>query len=118
MVALAQLRSLALALPVSEEGTSYGTIAFKVRGKLFARLRDDDTVLALRVEEGTKEALVQGADETFFTTPHYDGYPYVLIRLATVDPAELAELLAEGWRQRAPARLVAAIDAGQAREGG
>ena len=42
----------------------------------------------------------------------------MLIRLATVDPAELAELLAEGWRQRAPARLVAAIDAGQAREGG
>ena len=75
MVTLAQLRSIALTLPAVEQGTSYGTTAFRVRGKLFARLRDDDSVLALRVEEGTKEALVQDPDETFFTTPRYDGYP-------------------------------------------
>jgi hypothetical protein len=52
-----------------------------------------------------REALLQGQPEAFFTTPHYDGHAYVLVRLEAVDPAELQELLEEAWRVTAPPRL-------------
>jgi hypothetical protein len=55
---------------------------------------------------GEKEALVQGEPATFFSTPHYDGYAAVLIKLDTVDPTELAELIEDAWRLQAPKRLV------------
>jgi len=62
----------------------------------------------MRVSDmGEREALLQGQPEAFFTTPHYDGSPYVLIRLEAVDPEELAELVEDAWRIRAPRRLVA-----------
>lgn len=47
----------------------------------------------------------------FFSTPHYDGHPYVLVRLEAVDPVELAELLEDAWRIWAPKRLVAEYEA-------
>lgn len=59
---------------------------------------------------GEREALLQGQAGTFFSTPHYDGYPYVLVRLEAIDPVELAELLEDAWRTRAPKRLVAQYD--------
>ena len=96
-----------LALPGVEVSTSYGTPALRVGGKHMCRLRPEDGgVLALRVTDmGEREALLQGEPETFFTTPHYDGYPYVLVRLKSVDPEELGELVEEAWRLRAPAKL-------------
>ena len=48
----------------------------------------------------------------FSTTPHYDGYAYVLVALARVDPSQLEELLEDAWRLSAPKRLVAAYDEG------
>jgi hypothetical protein len=100
-------------LPEVEVGTSYGTPALKVRGKGICRMRaDPEEALVLRVSDmGEREALLQGQPEAFFTIPHYDGHPYVLVRLARVDREELAELLEEAWRIRAPKRLVAARDA-------
>ena len=100
-------------LPEVELGTSYGAPALKVRGKGFCRMRDEpEPALVLRVSDmGEREALLQGQPDAFFTLPHYDGHPYVLVRLAAVDPEELAELLEEAWRMRAPKRLVAAHDA-------
>jgi hypothetical protein len=66
----------------------------------------------LRVRDlGEREALLQGQPDAFFSTSHYDGHPYVLVRLDAVDPAELAELLEEAWRIRAPKLLVAGYDA-------
>jgi hypothetical protein len=59
-----------------------------------------------------KEALLRGDPHVYFTTPHYDGYAYVLVRLAVADPVELAELVEDAWRLVAPKRLVAAYDAG------
>jgi hypothetical protein len=63
------------------------------------------------IDLGEREALLQGQPGAFFSTPHYDGYPYVLVRLETVDPEELAELIEDAWRIRAPKRLVKAYDA-------
>jgi hypothetical protein len=105
------VRELALSLPEVEEETSYGTPAFKVRGKLLARRwQDDPRVLVLRVDPAEQELLVRGRSEAFFITPHYAGYPYVLVRLDEVAADELRELLIDAWLIRAPKRLAAAFE--------
>ena len=72
--------------------------------------------LVVRVSDmGEREALLQGQPDVFFTTPHYDGYPYVLVRLEAIDPVELGELLDEAWRVFAAKRVVRAWD--EEREG-
>ena len=102
---------IGLRLPGVEASTSYGRPALKVRGKLMCRLRTDPDALVIRVADlGEREALLQGQPGAFFSTPHYDGYPYVLVRLEAVDPAELGELVEEAWRVGAPKRLVAQRD--------
>jgi hypothetical protein len=99
-------------LPGVEVGTSFRTPALRVRGKGMCRLRTNPDALVLRVADmGEREALLQGQPEVFFSTPHYDGYPYVLVRLKLVDPTELGELLEEAWRVFAAKRVVKAYDA-------
>src|SRR3954471_17857340 len=108
---------IGLRLPEVEVGTSFGTPALRVRGKGMCRLRSDPDALVMRVSDlGEREALLQGQPDAFFATPHYDGYPYVLVRLDAVDPAELAELIEMAWRIRAPKRLVAAYEPGKERD--
>jgi hypothetical protein len=94
--------------PGVELGTSFGTPSLRIRKKFMCRLRTNPDALVLRVSDlGEREALLQGQPEAFFSTPHYNGHPYVLARLEAVDPAELAELIEEAWRMGAPKRLVA-----------
>jgi hypothetical protein len=107
VVSLEQLRKLALALPEVEEGTSYGTPGFRVKGKFLARLREDGEVLVLKIGMFERDVLINGEPEKYFLTPHYADYPTVLIRLAAVEPEELRELLTDAWRIQAPKRLVA-----------
>lgn len=109
-VTLQKLRELTLALPDVEEGTSYGTLAFRVRKKFLARLREDGASLVIRVDLDEREVLMEADPETFYITDHYLNHPYVLVRLSTVDPEDLQELLEEAWRYAAPKRLVAAYD--------
>ncbi|MGW1740253.1 MmcQ/YjbR family DNA-binding protein [Nocardia sp. NPDC001965] len=97
---------LATELPEVAESTSYRTPALKAAGKSFARLRTEaDGGLALRCEMAEKEALLTCGDAAFYTTPHYDGYPYILVDLDRVDPGQLRELLDAAWWLVAPARL-------------
>ena len=112
MVTLDDVRTVALALPEASEAPSYGTPGFRVKGKLFARLREEGDVLVVwtsSVEE--KAALIAAEPAVFFTTPHYDGHPTVLVRMGAVGLAEVRELLTDAWRQRAPKRLRDAYDA-------
>ncbi|MCW2798728.1 MAG: hypothetical protein JWQ70_200 [Aeromicrobium sp.] len=96
----------ALRLPVVEESTSYGTPSLKVAGKLMGRLRtEDDGGFALKCSATDKEALVGGDDPAYYTTSHYDGSNYVLVRLELVDPDELFELVHDAWHIAAPAKL-------------
>jgi len=97
-----------LVLPEVEEATSYGTPALRLRGKLLVRLRDDGETLALRVDPEERLALVHEQPEIFYVTPHYQDYPFVLVRLAAADRGEPEELLAEAWLLSAPKRLAAA----------
>jgi hypothetical protein len=104
--------AIGLRLPGVEVATSYGTPALKVRGKGMCRLRTDPDALVVRVLDlADREALLKGRPKVFFSTPHYDGYPYVLVRLDAVQRDELAELIEDAWRIRAPKRLVADHDA-------
>jgi hypothetical protein len=99
------------ALPEVEESTWFGTPSLKVRKKSMCRLRTDPDALVVRVLDlGDREALLQGDPDVFFTTPHYDGWPYVLVRLDRVSPEILRELVEDAWRTQAPKRLVKAYD--------
>lgn len=98
-------RRLLLRLPTVSEGRSYGRPSFLLNGRFFARLRDDDTVLVLRLGAiGDREALIQLDPRTFFFTEHYRRYPAVLIRLAEAPRSLFADVVAEAWRQVAVLR--------------
>jgi hypothetical protein len=94
-----------------EESTWFRTPALKVRGKSFCRMKEDGETLVVRVVDlEDKEALLRSDPDVFYTTPHYDGYAYVLVRLDRADPRILAELIEDAWRLSAPKRVVAAYD--------
>jgi hypothetical protein len=64
-------------------------------------------ILGVRVaDEGVKFALIADDPELYFTTPHFDGYPAVLVKLAAIDERGLRELIVEAWLTQAPKRLV------------
>ena len=103
--------TLALALPGTTPGTSYGTPAVKVAakpdgsgGKLLIRLREDGD-LVLRCEEGLRDALIATQPDVFYLTPHYEGYDWVLVRLAAADAEQLAGLVERAWTGLATAGL-------------
>lgn len=120
MTTLQDVRRLALALPGTEEGTSWGNVSFKVKGRLFVwerPLRKADRaalgsaapegeIIGVQVEhEIAKRALLESDPERCFTTPHFDGHPIVLVRLDRTDLAQLEELVTEAWLCRAPPKL-------------
>ena len=111
-ITLDQVRRVATSLPEVEEGTSYGTTAFKVRGKLFLRLRGEDTTLVVKVDRDEREALVVSAPKIYSVTDHYLNHPWILVSLADVGIAELEERVTEAWRLTAQAKLRAEFDAG------
>ena len=113
MVTEDDVRRVALSLPSTTEKPSYGTPGFRVKDKLFARIREEGDLLVWVSDLGEKEALIAAEPKKFVTTPHYDGHPTVLLRFRAVGVKELTELLAESWRIRAPKGLVTAFDAGQ-----
>jgi len=108
------VRRLALALPYVEEIDCDG-FDFRVGGKGFVWsyperqpghgrvLRTDIAVLFVG-DEAEKQALLLGEPAMFFTTPGYDGWPLVMLRLAEVDAGRLAELVTDAWRMRGPGR--------------
>jgi hypothetical protein len=114
------VRRLALALPHVEEIDSDG-FDFRVGNKGFVWsyperrpgkprvIRTDIAVLYVG-DEAEKQALLLGEPRLFFTTPGYEGWPLVMLRLPEVDTARLAELVTDAWRMRAPAPLAADFD--------
>jgi hypothetical protein len=74
-------------------------------GEFLVRLRDDD-LATLVLPTGEKEALLADDRGIFFSTPHYDGYPTILVRLPKISEKELRELLTEAWRMKAPPRVL------------
>ena len=98
--------AIGTALPEVEESTWFRTPALKVRGKSFCRMKEDGETLVIQVVDlEDKEALLRSEPEVFFTTPHYDGHAYVLVHLDRIGREQLAELVEDAWRLRAPPSL-------------
>ncbi len=100
------VRELALALPEAEESGG-DRVAFQVRGKSFAwaaRERDGGG-LGIRVERDEKQLILDSNPAVYFSSPHYDGYPGVQIRLEQIDRDELQERLEDSWLIQAPRHL-------------
>jgi hypothetical protein len=96
------VRELGLRLPDVEEGTSWGVPALKVHGQMFAcctshKSAEPDS-LAIRMEFDRRDELIAAEPATYYLTPHYVGYPCVLVRLSRVNREALADLLLMGWR--------------------
>src|SRR3954451_4699564 len=113
------VRRIAMALPEATERTSRGSLQWRVKDKLFTWERPlrrpdlealgdaapDGPILGVRVEHlGAKEALLRSDPDVFFTTPHFDGYPSVLVRLDVIGLEDLEDVIVEAWLCRAPTR--------------
>jgi hypothetical protein len=123
MATMADLDELALAMPQTvKEVADDGRPSYLVHGKRYLIHRGRrpdavdpqtgerlDDVLMFRVEDlGVKELLLSDARGIYFTTPHFDGYPAVLVRipdLARLDLGELGDMVAEAWLTRAQKRI-------------
>ncbi len=117
------VRRIALALPETSEAISRDLRSWRVKDKGFVWERPlrrsdlealgdgapDGPILGARVEHlGAKEALLADDPNVFFTTPHFDGYPAVLVQLDHISAEDLTEVIVEAWLARAPKRLAAA----------
>jgi hypothetical protein len=96
------VREIALGLPGVEEGTAYGSPAFKVDGKMFACLAvnrsAEPNTLVVRMAFDERDDLVAAEPKTYYLTDHYLDYPCVLVRLTRVRHDALRDLLLMGWR--------------------
>ena len=102
-----KLRAAAVGLPETTEDSWYGTPSLKVRGKGFCRVKDADTVVVM-CEMDEKEMLMAAAPGIYFETPHYFGWPAVLVRIHEIDADELRSRLDRAWTLKAPKKLVEA----------
>jgi hypothetical protein len=122
------VRQIALALPETSEEISRDLRHWRVKDKGFVWERPlrrsdlealgdsapDGPILGVRVEHlVAKEALLADNPDVYFTTPHFDGYPAVLVRLDHISLDELQEAIVEAWLVRAPKRLADAYLAEQ-----
>jgi hypothetical protein len=117
------VRRIALELPETSEEISRDLRRWRVKDKGFVWERPlrradlealgdaapDGPILGARVEHlVAKEALLADDPSVFFTTPHFDGYPAVLVRLEQIGLEDLREVIVEAWLARAPRRLAKA----------
>lgn len=122
MATMDDVRRLALAMPEAVEVGRGELPSWKIKDRLFVwerplRASDlkalgdrapDGVILGARVpDEGAKHALIASAPDIYFTTPHFDGYAAVLVKLDQISVAELEELVVEAWLDRAPPKLAA-----------
>lgn len=98
------IRKIMAKLPGTTAGSSYGTPGFHVQKKFLTRLWENGEVLVVRVEN--RDKWIEKDPEVFFITDHYQDYPAVLVNLPKVDPADLEELIIEGWMGRASKSLI------------
>ncbi len=122
------VRRIALALPDTSEADDRFAFSVSNKGKqkgfVWAwnervepkkpRVPRPDVVAIRVLDQVDKEALLASNEETFFTEPHYNGFPAVLVRLPLIAVAELGELIVDAWRCQAPRALVDSFERGEA----
>ncbi|MFJ6483482.1 MULTISPECIES: MmcQ/YjbR family DNA-binding protein [unclassified Streptomyces] len=104
------VRLIALSLPDSSEKPAWGMPTFRVGGKIFVSLADDDTSIGVKCPKEDRAELIAAEPEKFFLRAgHDDRYAWIRVRLAAVrNAAELRTILTDSWLQAAPKRLIAA----------
>ncbi|WP_405189717.1 MmcQ/YjbR family DNA-binding protein [Streptomyces anulatus] len=109
-ITAADVRSAALSLPDTTEKLAWGQPTFRVAGKIFASLGDDETAMGVKCPREDRAELIAAEPEKFFIREgHDDHYAWMRVRLSVLeDGDELAAILADSWRQVAPRRLAAA----------
>jgi hypothetical protein len=116
MATIDDLRESMSRFPETVETTSYGTMSFKADKKGVCRLWgqreldkadvSDTEVLALVCQEARAEVLAEAEPDTFFRTPHYHGYDYVLVHLDRIAPTDLEDMVEDAWRRVATPKLL------------
>ena len=96
---------LAAHLPAVEVARWYGTPALKVAGKGFVRLKEPG-ILVVMCPPGLKEALIEAEPALYFETPHYYGWPAMLVRLDRIDDDRLRDRIECAWQEKAPKKLL------------
>lgn len=105
------VRRLALALPETEERLAWEQPTFRVRGKIFVSLSDDEKSMGFKLPREERAELIAAEPAKFFLIDGHDtNFNWARVRLAAVDEAELYEVIVEAWRRTAPKRLAAAFD--------
>lgn len=106
------VRTLALRLPETREKLAWGQPTFRVGGRIFAALGDDDASVGVKCPVDERAELIAAEPDKFFIRPgHDDSFAWLRVRLAALDDLdELRAILFDSWRQAAPRRLAAAYD--------
>lgn len=105
------VRAMALSLPETEEKLAWGMPTFRVRGKIFCSLSDDDESMGFKISKEERGELVAAEPDKYFFIPSHDAnFNFARLRIAAVDADELREVIVEAWRRTAPKRLAASYD--------
>ncbi len=92
-----EMIALALELPEVEESTSYGDPAIKRKGRLMFAFKDKGDTLAIKLDWETHDRLLSELPEIFYKTPHYDGWPWLLVRLELLGPELARDIVTASW---------------------
>lgn len=104
-----EVRAVILSLPGVEEGASWGMPSFNVAGKFLTRLREEDASLVITdVPFEERDMLIEAEPGTYHLTPHYEGHPCVLARIAGLDAGTLRSFLLRAWKRKVPKKVLKA----------
>jgi hypothetical protein len=106
----ATVRTIALALPETEERETWGEATFRVRNKIFLMLDPDGKRAAVKSTHDEQAALLAQDEETFFRPEYVGVHGWIGVVVARADRGEMRELIIEAWRMTAPKRLVKTFD--------
>ncbi|MZE78823.1 MmcQ/YjbR family DNA-binding protein [Streptomyces xinghaiensis] len=112
MIDAEDVRRIALSLPETVEKEAWSMPTFRVAGKMFVTVPDDETSFAVRCPRHERTELIAAEPEKFWVPPHEAGSAWVRVRLAALeDLGELRDILVDSWQQAAPERLLEAFPA-------
>ncbi|MFD3417353.1 MmcQ/YjbR family DNA-binding protein [Streptomyces decoyicus] len=107
MIDSADVRRIALSLPETVEKEAWEMPTFRVAGKMFITIPDDETSFAVRCPVHERQELIAAEPKKFWVPPHEAASAWVRVRLAELeDMDELRDILVDSWKQAAPTRLV------------
>jgi hypothetical protein len=112
-----EVRRMALGFPGAEESAAGGTWSFRVRGTLFARVREDGESLVLKCNPFERAYLLDDFPDVFSVLEAHPDYPVVVVRISAVTPEMLRERMEASWRIVAPRKLITELEGGRSAPG-